>query len=278
MKAIVQQSWSEIYNNQILGKELGEQIIEMIREDGYATTHDGVYHADDVFCISLIQICLKDDVEFVRTRRETPYFTFDVGNGQFDHHHCDEFRDGENRQGIFASFGKLWCTLGRTLDLREEVWKEIDEQFVQPIDHTDNTGVMNPINFAINATKHRGIGESDGLLIARAMANEILVELIESGLQKSRELDKFYEEYEKSRDSKILHLSRHYTIDRSVYQSLGIDWITFPFNDEYTLQAVGKEVLREEYRGLQNHGDIIFTHKGGWLAKGKTLEAVLGLL
>jgi uncharacterized UPF0160 family protein len=278
MKA-VKENWSEIYNNQNLGKELGEQIIEMIKRDGYATTHDGVYHADDVFCMSLIQICLKDDVEFVRTRRETPYFTFDVGGGDFDHHHCDEFRDDENKQGIFASFGKLWCTLGRTLGLREEIWREIDEQFVQSIDHTDNTGVMNPINYAINATKHRGIEESDGLLIARAMANEILVELIESGLQKSEELNKFYEEYEEQgRDSKILHLSRHYIVDRGVYQSLGIDWITFPSCGEYTLQAVGKEILREEHRGLQNQGDIIFTHKGGWLAKGKTLEAVLGLL
>lgn len=271
------QNWSEIYNNQILGKEIGEQIIEMIKKDGYATTHDGVYHADDIFCISLIQICLKDNVEFVRTRQQTPYFTFDVGGGDFDHHTCDEYRWGD--EGIFASFGKLWCTLGRTLGLREEIWREIDEQFVQPIDHTDNTGIMNPINFAINATKHRGIGESDGLLIARAMANEILVELIESGLQKSEELNKFYEEYEQhSKDSKILHLSRHYTVDRGVYQSLGIDWITFPFNEEYTLQAVGNEVLKEEYCGLKNQGDIIFTHKGGWLAKGKTLEAVLGLL
>ena len=114
-------NWAEVYISSEKGKKLGEEIIKKIKEDGFAYTHDGVYHADDLFCMTLIEYALGEDMynfEFIRTRNlEHPYFTFDVGGGDFDHHQCDEYRDGE-KKGIFASFGKLWCTVGRTLGLR----------------------------------------------------------------------------------------------------------------------------------------------------------------
>ena len=274
-------NWDEVYFSSEEGKKLGEEIIKKIKEDGFAYTHDGVYHADDLFCMALIGYALENEYnfEFIRTRNlEHPYFTFDVGGGNFDHHQCDEYRDGK-KKGIFASFGKLWCTIGRTLGLREEIWKEIDEQFVQAIDLTDNTGVMNPVNYMINSTKHRGLEE--GFIVARSMANEILIEIIESGLQKSKELDSFHKEVE-SRDesSPILELSRHYVVNKEVYQSLGIDWIIFPdvIPGLFTVQAVGKKLLPEDLRGKSNEGDIVFTHKGGWVGKTKTIESAKALV
>lgn len=111
-------NWAEVYTSAEKGKNLGMEIIKRIKEDGFAYTHDGVYHADDLFCMALIEYTLGEDMynfEFIRTRNlKYPYFTFDVGGGNFDHHQCDEYRDGE-KKGIFASFGKLWCTMGRIL-------------------------------------------------------------------------------------------------------------------------------------------------------------------
>ena len=274
-------NWAEVYTSAEKGKKLGEEIIKKIKEDGFAYTHDEVYHADDLFCMALIGYALGNEYnfEFIRTRNiEHPYFTFDVGGGDFDHHQCDEYRDGE-KKGIFASFGKLWCTVGRTLGLREEIWKEIDEQFVQEIDLTDNTGVMNPVNYMINSTKHRGLEE--GFIIARSMANEILIEIIESGLQKSKELNDFYKEVEsRVNNSSVLVLSRHYVVNKEVYQSMGIDWIIFPDVTPglFTVQAVGKKLLPEDLRGKSGDGNIIFTHKGGWVGKTKGIESAIGLV
>lgn len=267
-------NWREIYNNPELGKKIGETILRKLREDGCATTHDGLYHADDVFCMSLINICMNDEIEFIRTREKTPYFTFDVGRGDFDHHHCDEFR--KSGDGIFASFGKLWCTLGRTLNLREEVWKEIDDQFVRHIDTTDNIGKMNPINYAINATRCYGTEEDEGFLTARIMADRILSDIIESGFRKSKELDKFYEECNNKVD-RVLYLSRHYTVPREVYKSLGIDWIIYPdlADSGFIIQAVGNKLLPID---LSDSDDIIFIHKGRWIGKTKTLELAKNLL
>ena len=282
MKTTMTFNWSEIYRSEELGKEIGLQILGKLKEDGFAYTHDGVYHADDLFCMALIGYALENEYnfEFIRTRNlEHPYFTFDVGGGDFDHHTCDEYRDGEEKKGIFASFGKLWCTIGRTLGLREEVWKEIDELFVQPIDLTDNTGVMNPINYMINSTKHRGLGE--GYIIARSMANETLFEIIESGLQKSRQLDNFYKEVESRDDSSpVLELSRHYVVNKEIYQSLGIDWIIFPDITPglFTVQAVGKKLLPKDLRGKSGDGNIIFTHKGGWVGKTIGIESARALV
>lgn len=275
-------NWAEVYTSAEKGKNLGMEIIKKLKEDGFAYTHDGVYHADDLFCMTLIEYALGEDMynfEFIRTRNlEHPYFTFDVGGGDFDHHQCDEYRDGE-KKGIFASFGKLWCTVGRTLGLREEIWKEIDEQFVRAIDLTDNTGVMNPVNYMINSTKHRGLEE--GFIIARSMANEILIEIIESGLQKSKELNDFYKEVEsRVNNSSVLVLSRHYVVNKEVYQSMGIDWIIFPDVTPglFTVQAVGKKLLPEDLRGKSGDGNIIFTHKGGWVGKTKGIESAIELV
>ena len=106
MKTTMTLNWSKVYRSEELGKEIGLQILNKLREDGFAYTHDGVYHADDLFCMSLIEYALGEDMynfEFIRTRSlEHPYFTFDVGNGEFDHHHCDEYRIGEEKRGYIC--------------------------------------------------------------------------------------------------------------------------------------------------------------------------------
>ena len=267
-------NWREIYRDPELGKRIGLEILEKLKKDGHAQTHDGLYHTDDIFCMSLINICLGEDneVEFVRTREKTSYFTFDVGGGDFDHHHCDEYR--KSLDGIFASFGKLWCTLGRTLELREEVWKEIDNQFVRYIDASDNIGKMNPINYAINATRYYGTEEDKGLLSARIIADKILEDIIESGFRKSKEIDKFYEECDNIEDN-VLYLSRHYTIPREVYKSLGIEWIIFPdlSTSGFIIQAVGKKILP-----IELPEDVTLIHKGRWIGRSRTLESAKKLV
>lgn len=273
-------NWSEIYSNSELAKEIGHEVISRVNKNKVVCTHGGVYHADDVFCTALLK-WFFGDLKVIRTRKidENDVFTFDVGGGDFDHHHCDEYRN--EGEGIFASFGKLWCTVGRTIKgLREEAWKEIDDNFVKSIDLTDNTGQMNPVNYFINSTRRNGV-DDNSFWAAVEIAEEMLVSIIQSGIERSRELDLFEIEVEAAEiEDGILELSKHYNVGRDIYKSLGINWILFPDLDgrTITIQAVGDELLPSKKRGLTASGDIIFTHKGGWLGKTRSKEAALGLL
>lgn len=273
-------NWSEIYNNSELAKEIGHEVISSVNKNRVVCTHNGVYHADEVFCTALL-LWFISDLKVIRTRKnETDVFTFDVGGGDFDHHHCDEYRN-EGGEGIFASFGKLWCTVGRTIEgLREEAWKEIDDNFVKFIDLTDNTGQMNPVNYFINSTRRNGV-DDNSFWAAVAIAKEMLMSIIQSGIERSRELDLFKAEVRAAEvRNGILELSKHYNVGRDIYKNLGINWILFPDlgGRTVTIQAVGNELLPSEKRGLTASGDIIFTHKGGWLGKARSKEVALGLL
>lgn len=272
-------NWSEVYSNSNLAKEIGHEVISRVLNEGKVYTHDGVYHADDVFCTALLNY-VAGNIKVIRTRKIGDNgFTYDVGGGDFDHHQCDEFRTGE--EGIFASFGKLWCTVGRTIKgLREEAWKEIDDNFVRVIDLTDNTGQMNPVNYFINSTRVYGVNDGS-FWDAVETAYIMLSSMIQSGIKKSRELDSFEAEVTAAEvRNGVLELSKHYNVGRDIYKNLGISWILFPDLDRstMTIQAVGDELLPPEKRGLAADGDIIFTHKGGWLGKTKSREAALGLL
>ena len=274
--------WSEVYNNSPLAKEIGQEVISKVLEKGKVYTHDGVYHADEVFSTALLKVVIGDIAfDVIRTRDlSKDYFTFDVGGGEFDHHQCDEYRNGAD--GIFASFGKLWCTVGRTIEgLREEAWREIDEAFVKPIDLTDNTGVMNPVNFYINATKANGGVGDENFNAAVDMAYKMLLSIIQAGIKRSEELDSFEAEVEAAEIKEgILVLSKHYNVGKEAYKKYGVSWVIFPDlgGINMNIQAVGDEKLPESKRGLGKGGDIIFTHKGGWLGKAKSISAALSLL
>lgn len=112
--------------------------------------HNGTFHADDVFCVAMMQ-GIYEDLEIIRTRDENLLATCDVvadvGNGKYDHHHNDK-RTREN--GIpYCGFGLLWEDFGLAYvrsqfpmltDEREqqEVVEKVASKFIQQIDAQDN--------------------------------------------------------------------------------------------------------------------------------------------
>jgi uncharacterized UPF0160 family protein len=148
-------NWSEIYSNPELGREIGIHILDLIANDeGTVITHNGVYHSDDLIATALLQYACGNELRVIRTRDSSilnSHFTYDVGGMAFDHHAIDDCRIECDPSTCLSSLGKLWLTVGRVLGLSQSSWKMIDEQFIKPIDITDNTGKMNPVNFLINA-------------------------------------------------------------------------------------------------------------------------------
>ncbi|HET8980521.1 MAG TPA: MYG1 family protein [Solirubrobacteraceae bacterium] len=109
-------------------------------------THDGSFHADEVFAVAALGL-LGEPVEIIRTRdrdalaradvRVDVGFRHDPSSGDFDHHQreFDLVRDNGVR---YASFGLVWREFGvRICDGDQEVADAVDAGLVQAVDAND---------------------------------------------------------------------------------------------------------------------------------------------
>jgi len=114
-------------------------------------THNGSFHADDLFACATLMLLMKkrkQRYEIIRTRDkglvEGGDIVFDVGGiydpeqNRFDHHQRDGA--GKRDNGIpHSSFGLVWKHFGAELcDGKVRAWQSIDQKVVTPIDAIDN--------------------------------------------------------------------------------------------------------------------------------------------
>jgi uncharacterized UPF0160 family protein len=109
-------------------------------------THNGSFHADEVFAIAALGL-LGEPVDVVRTRdpatlaeadlRVDVGFRDDPATGDFDHHQRDFDRARDN--GVrYAAFGLIWREFGaRVCDGDQEVADAVDQTLVQAVDAND---------------------------------------------------------------------------------------------------------------------------------------------
>jgi uncharacterized UPF0160 family protein len=111
-----------------------------------ASTHDGRFHADEIFALAVLKLIFPD-LEIVRSRDEKVYknadIVVDVGgvydpeNLIFDHHQRSFSIKRES--GIpYASLGLVWKKYGKLLCGSSEASEYIDSVIVQAIDADDN--------------------------------------------------------------------------------------------------------------------------------------------
>ena len=109
-------------------------------------THNGSFHADDLFATAALSILNNGNVKIIRTRDskiiETGNYVYDVGGendperNKFDHH--QKGGGGKRENGIpYSSFGLVWKKFGEQICGSIEVAERIDNKIVQPIDATD---------------------------------------------------------------------------------------------------------------------------------------------
>lgn len=110
-------------------------------------THNGSFHADDLFATAVLSILNEGNIEIIRTREpkifETGDYVYDVGGeydadkNRFDHH--QRSGAGLRENGIpYSSFGLVWDKYGETICGNREVANIIDQKIVCPIDAVDN--------------------------------------------------------------------------------------------------------------------------------------------
>lgn len=108
-------------------------------------THNGPFHADDVFATVLLEK-LYGDILLARVNEvpsDRDVFAYDIGFGRYDHHQEDKaVRDN----GIhYSSIGLIWRDYGTEIlnkmgitDHLEDYLIDVDELLILPIDALDN--------------------------------------------------------------------------------------------------------------------------------------------
>lgn len=188
-------------------------------------THNGSFHADDVFAVAVLRLLHGDALEVVRTRDPEQLaaadLRVDVGlrndpaTGDFDHH--QRGGAGQRDNGIaYASFGLVWKAFGAELCGGDEIAEEIDQLIVQGIDANDvgmtiaeslidgampftvshALGMMNPnwdedaSGAGKDAAFHRAVELAQGILaraIAAAQAQARAAELVRSAIARAED-------------------------------------------------------------------------------------------
>ena len=119
-------------------------------------THNGKFHADEIFAIATIKIATKNLVHWIRTRNEKSFdeadLIIDVG-GKYDgerffDHHQPEFNKFYSDGTRYASFGLIWEKFGQEAisnlvpinDVAKlsEIFDRVTIDFVKLIDNCDN--------------------------------------------------------------------------------------------------------------------------------------------
>jgi uncharacterized UPF0160 family protein len=111
-----------------------------------ASTHDGRFHADEIFALAVLNL-FYPDLEIIRSRDENVNknsdiivdvgHDYDPDNLIFDHHQRSFSLKRES--GIpYASFGLVWKHYGELLCGSSEASEYIDSLIVQAIDADDN--------------------------------------------------------------------------------------------------------------------------------------------
>ena len=288
-------SMNDTQNQQ--GTLLKEQIL---KKDASAWTHNGKFHADDVFSAALL-LYLNPEIRIFRGNQVPEDFTgvvFDIGRGRYDHHQKDS-RIREN--GIpYAAFGLLWEGLGAGI-LGEELAEKFDESFVQPLDNNDNTGEKNELASLIGSFNPAWDSEDnndEAFFQAVSVAGMILDHKFERYLgneradQRVNELLKAKEEQslENTEDSRILVLPEFIPCQKRLSETQ-IAFVIFPSNrGGYCIQPQKKEYsmnykcsFPSEWLGLEGEELVqatglesaSFCHKGGFLMTMGTLEDAL---
>lgn len=257
-------------------------------------THNGIMHTDDLFSYALITLIMDKkypEIEIVLTRTrdesQVPFgaLVFDVFNNEFDHHDKDQTQiDGRK----LASFGKLFRAFKEEVcevfDIDYISWSNIDQNLVKFVDHTDNTGEMNPLSFAFNGivqgTAVDPAGD-DSFTMISSIASMMLRGVL-------------YKEHQATKDRAILEslpveningkriaikLEPGYLSTDPVQENL--DGIIIRMGDD---EVAGKWMIKMfnglsvTKSGLRNEGDIIFTHPNGFMGKANTLEAIKSVI
>ncbi len=279
-------------------------------------THNGVFHADDIFATATLMLLLKEEVEIIRTRDETQIargdYVYDVGGeydpekNRFDHH--QEGGAGKRDNGIpYAAFGLVWKTYGESVCGSAEIAKKIEERLVQAVDADDNAFTLEDWKFPDvksyriqsmfgvfrptweEEKDHDSVFEMLAMLAKKIILREIAHA---KGVINARE--KVRADYEASEDKRIVVLNGEYPVGDTLqsfdqplfivakrtdgkWHAHGIAKVPGSFDLKKNFPQAWAGKRDEELQKVTGVHDAVFCHNGRFIAVALSKEGALKL-
>lgn len=278
-------------------------------------THNGKFHADDVFSVALLTE-LFPDAQVVRSRDPQVLDSadlvldvggvYDVAKQRFDHH---QLSSGARDNGVlYSAFGLLWKEYGlQYCESNRDVWRRIDSRLVVAIDAVDNgQDLYRLTDFGVNPLD---ISETIGLFnpvdtsedfdaqffVAVELAKRILGRLKAKYLAVIAAEKKFLSLYAANADKRYVVLPEYLPHGSVAAKQPELLFTIYPgATGNWTIQTVRKDdfsfdsrkYLPQSWRGLNNSEladvtgvlDAVFCHKAGFIAAAESKEGALKLL
>jgi len=281
-------------------------------------THNGTFHADDVFGVALLKK-LYPEAEFIRTRNETLLASADIvldvgaiydpATKRFDHHQ----QDAPKRENdiTYSAFGLLWKEYGLEYCTGSHaVWKQIDKELVQfidafdngndlydlnekrvePFDITDIIRIFNPLTLTASETFDKQFFKAVDL------ASGILERFVAKINDRLKGEELFQKAYQSAADKRFVVLDTYVPIAGIAEQYADILFVVYPSEtgEQWMVQAVRKtpesfenrKPLPEAWASLRNEElaaitgvrDAVFCHTKRFIAGARTKEGAMWLL
>jgi len=277
-------------------------------------THDGIFHADDIFATATLSLFLKGSVKIIRTRDESMFkkgdYVYDVGgiydpmHNRFDHH--QQGGAGVRENSIpYAAFGLVWKTFGEKICGDIAIAKRIDESLVQAIDADDNgidlitlKTIVAPYfiqdMFSIFRPSYTEEPDYDAPFLKMiGIAREILLRTIRKTKDALKAESAVRQAYETAKDKRLIILNDRYPWADVLGAYPEPLYVVFPRTDSWGVLCVSKakhsfenrKPLPEAWAGKHDQemaevsgvSDATFCHNGRFLAVAKSKEGAIAL-
>jgi len=275
-------------------------------------THNGNFHADDVFSIAVLKH-VYPSFNLVRTRdkalMDSADIVIDVGGqcdpdaGRFDHH--QRGGAGERENGIpYSSFGLVWQKYGLALcDNNQAVADRVDAGLVSTIDAIDCghvEGVQQGISLSQTISMYNPTWEESPEFDkcfdeAVEFASRMLTRFIASASGSVNAKAIVAKAIESAEDPRVIVLEKYTPWKKTVhilssealymvYPSHSGQWIlqTVPvepgsFEDRKSLPKAWAGLSDEDFQAQTGLDDAVFCHNGLFIAGTKSFESTMKL-
>lgn len=273
----------------------------MMKKMNKLITHNGSFHADDIFAAATLSILLEknsETFEIIRTRDEhiikTGDYVFDVGgiydveSNRFDHHQVGGAGKRDSTVGEpgieYSSFGLVWKKFGEELCESKKAMKSIDDRLAAPVDASDN-------GFDLIEKKHEifpyliqdffrvmrptwretDVNIDEKFLSCVEIAKEILMREITYAKDAIVADEAILSIYQKTEDKRIVVLDKNYAKNEILEKLPETLYIVYP---RETDNSWGVEAIRKDFRSFVNKKNLPKSWAG---LKDEELQNVTGV-
>ena len=254
-------------------------MMKLFQKTKKLVTHNGSFHADDIFSSAALSILLEkknEKFEIIRTRDKeiikSADFVYDVGDiydkntNRFDHH--QKGGAGQRANGIlYSSFGLVWEKFGEEICGDRKASEMIDRKLVQSVDAYDNgmslvekkhiasPYLLDHMFLSMHLTWREDEKKIDELFQKSLnIAKEILKREIKQSLDILKAEEIILEIYQKSIDKRLIILDKKYPYEEILNKFKEPMYVVFERRDANKFWEV--EAIRDDFKSFVNRKDF----------------------